>query len=437
MAAWKRKKGSEAVNSLKQLTKAAESLARFLCDGGAGQSCGDDAALALSVVHQFFEELIQEFNSHPAVGDLQITITKPKSSLSPACESSANASKKVSKKASRTVFRFWIYSSAWALTVRTSRDYLEVFLQPSSSLLQLEEQEQASALKLKLAFKIESSQVTWYLDGHAVNESEVNTLLRSLFKDMLVRSGADLSLPPDALRLPIGDGGESLSRSVRALVDEKFTLSQKVVSQQEEIQGRVARELHDAVISDIMILKRSLKGDKRLSDEQVIEILDRITDQIYDICEDLTPRDLQDWGLPTVVSSLIERMAQRMPLQCSLVCPEELPRLPEEVELNIYRIIQESLNNIEKYAAAKNVTVSLSVAGETMRISIEDDGQGFSAASPTPAGTRGGRGSHIMRERSALIRLYYPNRLMVHSNQLTGTKVILELQIEPREAPSS
>lgn len=335
------------------------------------------------------------------------------------------------------VFRFWIYSSVWALTVRTCREHLEVFLQPSSSLLQLEEQEQASALKLKLGFKIESSQVTWYLDGHVVNESEVNTLLRSLFKDMLVRSGADLSLPPDALRLPIGDGGESLSRSVRALVDEKFTLSQKVVSQQEEIQGRVARELHDAVISDIMILKRSLKGDNRLSDEQVIEILDRITDQIYDICEDLTPRDLQDWGLPTVVSSLIERMAQRMPVKCSLVCPEELPRLPEEVELNIYRIIQESLNNIEKYSAATNVTVSLSVAGETMRISIEDDGQGFSAPSSAPAGTRGGRGSHIMRERSALIRLYYPNRLMVNSNQLTGTKVILELQIEPREAPSS
>ncbi|MDX1986422.1 MAG: hypothetical protein SFV17_07015 [Candidatus Obscuribacter sp.] len=417
------------MNSLKQLTKAAESLARFLCDGGADKSCGDDAALALSVVHQFFQGLIQEFNSHPAVGDLQISITEPKSSPLPASDSS--------KKARRMVFRFWIYSSVWALTVRTCREHLEVFLQPSSSLLQLEEQEQASALKLKLGFKIESSQVTWYLDGHVVNESEVNTLLRSLFKDMLVRSGADLSLPPDALRLPIGDGGESLSRSVRALVDEKFTLSQKVVSQQEEIQGRVARELHDAVISDIMILKRALKGDNRLSDEQVIEILDRITDQIYDICEDLTPRDLQDWGLPTVVSSLIERMAQRMPVKCSLVCPEELPRLPEEVELNIYRIIQESLNNIEKYSAATNVTVSLSVAGETMRISIEDDGQGFSAPSSAPAGTRGGRGSHIMRERSALIRLYYPNRLMVNSNQLTGTKVILELQIEPREAPSS
>lgn len=413
------------MNEFKRLGSATSKLAKFLSSGKTQETKWTATAqLAVSEIHTFFNSLILEFNSHLPDEKMQVRITQLTDKVANSIES---------KEGSLQYLRFWIYAPAWAISIRATKETLEIFLQPTSSLLQMTEQEVPSMLKLRLYFCIENNLTIWSMDGHTISESEVTTLLRSVFKDMIVRSGTELNIPADAMRLPIGAGGESLSRSVKALVDEKFSLSQKIVSQQEEIQGRVARELHDAVISDIMILKRSLTGDKRLSDEQVIEILDRVTNHIYDICEDLTPRDLQDWGLHTVVSSLVERLQERTKAVCNVNCPQELPRLPEEVELNIYRIVQESLNNIEKYAEAKNISVSMIVNGAILTVAIEDDGLGFSNPTTTPASSRGGRGSNIMRERAALIRLYYPTQLLIQSSQQAGTKVTLELQIATTE----
>ncbi len=413
------------MKEVKKLSTATSKLAKLLASGKMQETkWTEKAKLALSEIYSFYDELIQEFNTHLPGEDMQIRITQLTDKV-------AHSTKE--KEEALQYLRFWFYAPVWAISIRASKETLEVFLQPTSNLLQMTEQELPSMLKLRLGYCIENDRAAWSMDGHDISEREVTTLLRSVFKDMIVRSGTELNFSADAMRLPIGAGGESLSRSVKALVDEKFCLSQKIVSQQEEIQRKVARELNDAVISDIMILKRSLTGDKRLSDEQVIEILDRVTSQIYDICDDLTPRDLQDWGLHTVASSLIERLQERTKAVCTLTCPQELPRLPEEVELNIYRIVQESLNNIEKYAQAKTITVLMLVDGPILTVSIEDDGQGFTSINATPGSKKGGRGGNIMRERAALIRLYYPTRLFVQSSPQAGTKITLELQIASKE----
>jgi signal transduction histidine kinase len=85
---------------------------------------------------------------------------------------------------------------------------------------------------------------------------------------------------------------KDLLRAVQDLLLEKQNLAYRMISQQEEMKTRLARDLHDTVIADLMMLKRYLSGDKKLSEEQIIEMVDHVVRQIRDICSDFAPRHL-------------------------------------------------------------------------------------------------------------------------------------------------
>jgi signal transduction histidine kinase len=75
------------------------------------------------------------------------------------------------------------------------------------------------------------------------------------------------------------------------------------------------------------------------------------------------------------------------------------PRLPIERETALFRITQEALNNIAKHARAKQVTLTLETLDQRIRLTIADDGSGFDATAPRPAGARMSWGLALMRER--------------------------------------
>ena len=219
---------------------------------------------------------------------------------------------------------------------------------------------------------------------------------------------------------------------MRALVVEKEVLAQKVVSQQENVQNRIARDLHDSVLSNIMLLKRSLSENKRLADAEMIVVLDQTIEQLHEICQDLAPRDLHDWGLKIVIRDLLNRLAERTNADCSLECDSALPKLPEEVELHIFRIVQESLNNIEKYANASKIGIVIRFADGLLSYLIEDDGKGFDPLEITQRerSNASGRGSSIIRERTELISYFHPARISVNSSPGGGTRILLEIKME-------
>lgn len=378
----------------------------------------------LGSIHANLNTLANEFNIHISDAALKVRLTTPEL----AREAPPTRSNKT-KSTTTTYLRFLAYTPTWALSVRASQRSVEIFLLPTSDLVVFEQSETPSSLKLSL--KLEPRNL-WTVDNYAVTEIEQNTLVRSLFRDMIVRSKGDAEIPSNAMRLPLPPDGESLARSVRALMGDKQMLVQKIVTQQEDIQGRIGRDLHDAIISDIMCLKRSLSGDRRLSDAEMISILDGVTDQLYEICEALTPRNLKDWGLQTVLRNLLNGAAEQTGAHCVFECPTKLPELPEEVELHIYRIVQECLNNVRKYALAGNIKLSLLNDGATLTVKIQDDGKGFDRIDCSPRNTKGGRGRGIVRERTELINCYYPARLLVESEQLVGTIVTLEVHFSEK-----
>ncbi len=211
---------------------------------------------------------------------------------------------------------------------------------------------------------------------------------------------------------------------------QKQNLAYKVVTQHEEVKHRLARELHDTIIADLLMLRRYLAGDRKLTNDQTIEIVDDVVRQLREICNDFAPRQLHDWGLEMTMQDLAERIKMRTGIDCVFQRVGKLPNLPEPVQLHLFRIVQESLNNIEKYASASKAIIRIESNQTAIRVTISDNGKGFESTDKKEPGLEsGGMGMQSMRERIELVRCYYPTNMFVTSEPGRGSSVVIELTI--------
>jgi signal transduction histidine kinase len=211
---------------------------------------------------------------------------------------------------------------------------------------------------------------------------------------------------------------------------QKQNLAYKVVTQHEEVKHRLARELHDTIIADLLMLRRYLAGDRKLTNDQTIEIVDDVVRQLREICNDFAPRQLQEWGLEMTMQDLTERVKARTGIDCTFQRVGKLPNLPEPVQLHLFRIVQESINNIEKYASASKALIRIESNQTTLRLTISDNGKGFESDDKRETSLEsGGMGMQSMRERIELVRCYYPTNMFVQSESGRGSSVIIELTI--------
>lgn len=139
---------------------------------------------------------------------------------------------------------------------------------------------------------------------------------------------------------------------------------------------------------------------------------------------ELTPRILEDFGLPTALRELADRVPVsllRLSLQLEGLADEDAP-LPSAVQMAAYRIVQELLNNVMKHAQARQVMLLVAQQPGQLRIRIHDDGVGFM---PAPVPTSGGIGLAGIRNRVELLG----GRLAVESAPNEGTTISIELPL--------
>jgi signal transduction histidine kinase len=138
---------------------------------------------------------------------------------------------------------------------------------------------------------------------------------------------------------------------------------------------------------------------------------------------DLRPAQLDEIGLAPALRSYADLYARRSALSVSVQIPPEFPRLPATTEIALFRIAQEALTNVAKYAAAKQVTISLDREGTRVRLSVVDDGRGFLPRETTLQPTGSGWGLTIMRERTELLG----GRFLLDTKPGTGTSIVVEV----------
>lgn len=184
---------------------------------------------------------------------------------------------------------------------------------------------------------------------------------------------------------------------------------QRVMAAQEAERKRIARELHDQTgqaLASFMVDLKVLENTKQPEEmaEGITRLKKAITDEmnaIHDLAVTLRPSVLDDLGLEPALNMLISKMNGRQHMSASLTMIGFADRRPDPcTETCVYRIIQEALVNIMKYAKATEVTVLLEWRGDKIRGVIEDDGIGFE---PDLVDRKTKLGVLGMRERAQLL----------------------------------
>jgi signal transduction histidine kinase len=177
---------------------------------------------------------------------------------------------------------------------------------------------------------------------------------------------------------------------------------------QEAERSRLARELHDEVVQQLIALGHSVDRAQRLLERDPSQVAERLqtmrgnittlVDELRAIIGDLRPPALAELGLLPAVELLLQRGAEADP-EVTLVVQGAERRLAPQSELAVFRIIQEAWSNIRHHAQAHRADFTFSYATDSLHITISDDGRGFVVPSDadTPDGHWGLRG---MLERS-------------------------------------
>lgn len=208
-------------------------------------------------------------------------------------------------------------------------------------------------------------------------------------------------------------------------------MSSQVLNAQEEERKRIARELHDdtaqaltSVLVRLRLLQRSAKDDRsRATLTELRELTGATLEGVRRMAIDLRPPILDDLGLEAALQAHVEDFSHRWPVKATFTSGR-LGRLPPEVELVLYRIVQEALSNVAKHASASRVEARLTRSGRTLRMLIEDDGCGFDVEA-TRGSRETGLGLFGMEERLALIG----GSLHVESAPGMGTRISAEVSL--------
>ncbi len=215
-----------------------------------------------------------------------------------------------------------------------------------------------------------------------------------------------------------------LERQVRERTASLAELATHLQNVREEERGHLARELHDelgalltAAKLDVARLKSRLAPQ---ASPEVSERLQHLTEALNSgialkrrIIEDLRPSSLSNLGLTASLEILAREFSERSGIEINTGL--EAVQLDESRQLTVYRLVQESLTNVGKYAEAKQVDISLRHFGGVVEVDIKDDGKGFDAAQVRPS-THGLAGMRHRVEAAG-------GKLSVNSTPGQGTRI--------------
>jgi signal transduction histidine kinase/ligand-binding sensor domain-containing protein len=195
-------------------------------------------------------------------------------------------------------------------------------------------------------------------------------------------------------------------RMVERHEGEISALNERLMKAQEQERIRIAGELHDGVMQQMLSVTMLLGAAKRkiAGNAEVQASIDKIQDKLVQAGTDirqlshgLHPPQLQDAGLPGALRTYCEEFSAASGIAVACELDEHARDLSRGASLALFRIVQEALGNAARHAAAKHVVVSLKRADSTVALTVSDDGVGFDRAR---LGTSGGLGLVMMRERA-------------------------------------
>ena len=194
--------------------------------------------------------------------------------------------------------------------------------------------------------------------------------------------------------------------------EAREALRRQLIHAQEEERRRIARELHDQMGQDLTALNFGLKSlhdaaPKKLQDavRPLQDLASQTARDLHRVALELRPSSLDDLGLVKAIRNLAATWSAQCGIEVDVESSQYAPAgISTEIEMAVYRIIQEALNNVAKHSRAKRVTIILHRAAGHIQTIIEDDGRGFDTTKPRRAADHsGGLGLSGIRERLSVL----------------------------------
>ncbi|PYX42632.1 MAG: hypothetical protein DMG81_01250 [Acidobacteria bacterium] len=217
--------------------------------------------------------------------------------------------------------------------------------------------------------------------------------------------------------------------------DIRRLLLQRVLQVQEDERQRIARELHDGagqLMTSLLVGLRAITDARQLKPvKQQAKRLRKITSdtitELSRMARGLHSGILDDLGLAEALRRLVDEFSSAQKIDVDLKLGQ-LPPLAQvkRVQLGIYRIVQEALTNIARHSRAQHVAIKFARQGPELRLTIDDDGEGFELANllQHPSEHLGIEG---MRQRAAMMG----GTLKIDSKPGKGTRIEVRLAVSP------
>ena len=221
----------------------------------------------------------------------------------------------------------------------------------------------------------------------------------------------------------------NLFDQVRRGRQRQHDLAQSLVTIQEAERRYFARELHDhlgQMLTGLQFMLERVKNEQGDARNSVIEEMQMLVvdliDRVREMSHKLRPSLLDDMGLIPTLQWHVDRYTRQTGILVGLKCDELPGRLSTEVETTAYRIVQEALTNVARYAQVREVHVGVTVDSDKLWIEITDKGVGFDLdlVRQKPSSGLGG-----MRERVDLVG----GRLLIRSYKEQGTQILASLPL--------
>jgi signal transduction histidine kinase len=263
---------------------------------------------------------------------------------------------------------------------------------------------------------------------------EIGTLSQS-FDDMRLKLAASL----DSIQRQNLELEQRVRERTRQLEEKQVvnaTLLRKLITSQEDERKRIARELHDESLQTMSALLMNIEMCRLHPDQitpqkvaQMKETVTLVINEMSKVIQNLRPTVLDDLGFEAGVIWLIDRNLKERGINCSFNLQElEEDKLRPELQVTLFRIIQEVTGNIARHAQAKNVRIHIKNDDKLFTMTIEDDGTGFDMETVFE-NTLTGRGLGIlgMKERAAQVN----GTLEISSIPQQGTTVLCTVPLSP------
>ena len=237
----------------------------------------------------------------------------------------------------------------------------------------------------------------------------------------------------------VGRLGREIDRQRRIDVQNRRDLerlSARLVSAQEEERRAIARELHDevgqaltAIKMELGVAHREMQSGSRASAllAGARSIAESALHCVRDISQLLHPSMLDDLGLPDTLDTYLRAFSKRTGIRAHLVHERMDERLAPDVEVCVYRIVQEALTNIAKHSGARNCMVRLVRRDTALQLTVEDDGRGIAPGAVQTGPARRGLGIIGMRERAA----NFAGSFSIDTREQGGTRLVVSIPLQP------